>query len=279
MRGRPRAEQDHHATLGVAPGASEEEIRRAYRRLALRWHPDRNPGDPGAAERFRAISEAYAVLIDPVRRRAWEAAHRGEAGPGARPSREDVFRDLFADARASAIFEELARELAAHGVRVGRHDFQRTLFGGRGVVVSGVFVVTPLGAFPGLLRAAGGLLRAGRPARQAPARPASRELPRRPGVLDGLLAGAKRWLGLSAGPAPPGRPAGDLELPLRLTAAEARDGARKRVSLPPGGPARELLVRVPANTRPGTRLRLRGQGPRTPAGGHGDVYLTVALAD
>ena len=69
---RARADRDYYATLGLGPETSEEEIRRTYRRLALEWHPDRNPGNPRAEERFKEISEAYAVLMDPVKRRAYD---------------------------------------------------------------------------------------------------------------------------------------------------------------------------------------------------------------
>ena len=60
--------QDHYAVLGVPPSATAEEIKAAYRRLALATHPDRHPDDPDAEARFRAISTAYAVLSDPAQR-------------------------------------------------------------------------------------------------------------------------------------------------------------------------------------------------------------------
>lgn len=65
--------QDHYAVLGVAPEAPVDEIKRAYRRLALASHPDRHPGDVEAEERFRAISTAYAVLSDPAARAKFDA--------------------------------------------------------------------------------------------------------------------------------------------------------------------------------------------------------------
>lgn len=65
--------QDHYAVLGVTPEATLDDIKRAYRRLALASHPDRHPGDVEAEERFRAISTAYAVLSDPVQRARFDA--------------------------------------------------------------------------------------------------------------------------------------------------------------------------------------------------------------
>lgn len=64
--------QDHYAVLGVAASASQDEIKAAYRRLALATHPDRHPDDPDAEARFRAISTAYAVLSDPAQRARYD---------------------------------------------------------------------------------------------------------------------------------------------------------------------------------------------------------------
>jgi len=66
---------DLYIVLGVQQGASESEIKRAYRRLARRFHPDINPGDQMAAARFRQILEAYETLIDPARRSKYDAGH------------------------------------------------------------------------------------------------------------------------------------------------------------------------------------------------------------
>jgi curved DNA-binding protein CbpA len=76
----PGTEPDHYQTLGVSRDASPEEIRAAYKRLAVRWHPDKNAGDKDRAEvMFKQIGEAYSVLSDPVRR----ADYDGSGGPAA----------------------------------------------------------------------------------------------------------------------------------------------------------------------------------------------------
>jgi DnaJ-class molecular chaperone len=240
---RSRADVDYYAILGVPPAATEEEIRRTFRRLALQWHPDRNPGDPHAEERFKEISEAYAVLMDPAKRRAWEAARRGGEPAGFGPSREDVFRDLFNDPRASAIFEDLARELARLGLRVDRSDFERTLFGGRVVVRGNVFVISPWRVLGRVVRTALGML--GR-------------------RLLGLPARSRLYAGRS-----------DVTFPLRLTAVEADRGGRKRVTLHRADGDDEVLVTIPPGVRSGTRLRLRGKGRALGAGERGDAYLVV----
>ena len=66
-------QKDYYAILGVSRDATLEEIKKAYRGLALKYHPDRNPGDKEAEEKFKEISEAYAVLSDPEKRRAYDA--------------------------------------------------------------------------------------------------------------------------------------------------------------------------------------------------------------
>jgi molecular chaperone DnaJ len=99
------AKRDYYEVLGVARNASPADIKKAYRRLAMECHPDRNPGDASAEQRFRDISEAYEVLRDEQKRAAYDQfGHRAfEQGGGARPggfdfsSFADVFDDLFGD--------------------------------------------------------------------------------------------------------------------------------------------------------------------------------------
>jgi molecular chaperone DnaJ len=72
---------DHYELLGVRRNASSAELRRAYQKLARRLHPDLNPGDPLAAERYRAVTEAFQVLQDKERRAAYDRGERKEKAP------------------------------------------------------------------------------------------------------------------------------------------------------------------------------------------------------
>ena len=71
------ADPDYWSLLGLSPDAGSEQLKRAFRREARRWHPDLNGNDPLAEERFKLVNEAYAVLSDPRRRRAWERGGEG----------------------------------------------------------------------------------------------------------------------------------------------------------------------------------------------------------
>lgn len=64
--------KDYYAVLGVPPGADEQAIKKAYRKLARQYHPNVNPGDKQAEERFKEINEAYEALSDPKRRRKYD---------------------------------------------------------------------------------------------------------------------------------------------------------------------------------------------------------------
>lgn len=97
--------KDYYELLGVSRNAGEEEVKKAYRKLALKYHPDRNPGDKQSEEKFKEVSEAYQVLVDPQKRAQYDQfghAAFGDGGPFAggfdfTSGFEDIFGDIFGE--------------------------------------------------------------------------------------------------------------------------------------------------------------------------------------
>src|ERR1700739_835139 len=140
------SKRDFYETLGVAKNASEEEIKKAYRKLAMKHHPDRNPDDKHAEERFKAAKEAYEVLSDAQKRAAYDrfghagvdpAAAAGAGMGGFAEAFGDIFGDIFGAAtrgRTGGAFRgadlrynmEISLEQAARGfsteIRVPARD-------------------------------------------------------------------------------------------------------------------------------------------------------------
>ncbi len=101
--------KDYYQILGVARNASADEIKSAYRKLALKYHPDRNKGDKEAEQKFKEAAEAYEVLRDPEKRQLYD--QYGEAGLRGRPMRgfstfEDIF-EAFGDIFGGGLFDDL----------------------------------------------------------------------------------------------------------------------------------------------------------------------------
>jgi curved DNA-binding protein len=111
--------KDYYTLLGVDKNASEADIKKAYRKLALKYHPDRNPDNPAAAETFKEITEAYAVLSDPEKKRQYDQF--GSTGFRERFSQEDIYRNF----NVNDIFREFG-----FGGAGGGGDFFSQLFGG-----------------------------------------------------------------------------------------------------------------------------------------------------
>jgi DnaJ-class molecular chaperone len=93
--------RDYYQVLNIAKDAGAEEVKKAYRRLAMKFHPDLNPDDPKTAEYFREITEAYGVLIDEDKRRRYDRDRFRSF------QREDVYQDIFARQDYRDVFDDL----------------------------------------------------------------------------------------------------------------------------------------------------------------------------
>jgi curved DNA-binding protein len=122
------AAKDYYDILGVNKKASDEEIKRAYRKMAMKYHPDRNPNKKEAEERFKEINEAYAVLSDQEKRKQYDTF--GAEGFRQRFTQEDIFRGFDFDEILSGLFGGRGRRESRFGGR-GGFDFG-DFFSGQG---------------------------------------------------------------------------------------------------------------------------------------------------
>lgn len=280
--------KDYYHTLGVEKSASLEEIKRAYRQLALRYHPDRNPGDADAEEQFKLISEAYAVLVDPAKRAQYDQARTHRPQPDAAResgfsySQEDIFRDFFASAYARQAFRDFGKEFEQAGVRFDEKFFQRVFFGGRGFFFGGVFFTGP--GFGRIQRDGGPAFRttlsraarAGRPVAASESTP-----PRIDGGVMGRWGRRIKTLAQSLLKLPPAvetPAASDINFHLTISREQATNGAQVKMVYHRNDQPQKLSVKVPPGTRNGAKLRLKNMGRSTPDGGNGDLFLHIRVA-
>lgn len=276
-----RPAQDHYQVLGVTQDADEKEIKQAYRKLARRYHPDHNVGDPEAEEQFKRVQEAYAVLSDPKRRADYDAQLNLHSLPQAfyaPPAPTQVFdyggrfpqRGEDLTVTAELTFEQSITgtdlELA---IQVSEACMQ---CGGAAVVYGSLASVCHACNGQGMLP------RTRRLKVEVPAgvrdgqqlRVAGKGHGGRFGGLPGDL-----WVELKVQPSPVFRWRGnDLEADVWVSLYDALLGAVVEVPTLTG----RAKIRLPAGTQPHTLQRLRGYGPPVVGSDErGDLYYRIKI--
>lgn len=306
--------RDYYAVLGVEPGASEKDIRSAYKRLARKYHPDANKGSKSSEESFKAISEAYHVLGDPERRRQYDAMRAmGESAgggfPGAggaggqgwpfggfefrtgeagHPDLGSIFSDLFGRAGPAAAGPRRGQDLEYEA----SIEFEEA--------IRGTTITIPLASLV-TCTTCGGSGTTGRSRRGSPtacrrcrgdgvvrsSRTISARIP--PGARDGSRVRVAGGGDAGRRGGPPGdlyvllqvrphryfrREGSHIVLDVPLSYAEAALGVKVTVPTLEG----RASVHIPPGTRSGQKLRLRGKGVPSHGGKpSGDQIVVVSI--
>ena len=267
--------KDYYQTLGVPDNANQEDIKRAFRKLAFKYHPDTNPGnEKSAEEKFKEISEAYGVLGDEGKRQQYEF-RRKFAGVGYdtgyggfQYSQQDIFRNTFSN---QAMFDELSRMFSQAGLRFDQDFLDRVFFGGSGIIFQ--FFAGPGGARQGAYKFGD--------------RAAYQRSPYastyKPGLIERSLTWVvskisrfvlRRLFGFEYKPLSESNL--DQHIELEISPGEASTGCEKQVIYKSGGRARKLVVKVPSGVKPGTKIRLKNMGTVEDKKS-GDLYLHVKV--
>ncbi len=264
---------DPYSVLGVARGASDEEVRSAFRKLAKSCHPDLHPGDKAASDRFKSLSAAYDIVGDPERRRQYDAGlidARGEpvrqpyANSAGAYSSDGTFSDVFNDFFGDATWPG-ARPNSRPGFHVRGQDVRYTL--------EVAFLEAITGTKKRVTMPEGGVL----------------DLTVPEGVADGQVLRLRGKGKPGFGGAEPGdalveihvkphadfqRIGDDIHMSLPVSLDEAVLGGKIEVATPTG---RVQLV-LPKGTSSGRVFRLKSKGARSGATGkHGALLITVRI--
>ena len=246
-------QKDYYEILGIEKTANQKQLKDAYRNLALRYHPDRNKGNPAAAAKMKEINESYAVLSHPEKRKQYDTLQQTYGSSAYGQFRQTYSeQDIFRGSDIQQIFEELSR---AFGFR-GFDDVFRESYG------SGyqTFEFRRPGAFGRVF--VGG-------SRGGEGRVAS---PLLGGHLGRLIKYVliRKW---------------GIELPERgkdlrdiITISPALIQTGGKIRYLSRQTAKELLVTIPPNIRAGQKIRLKGMGEKGKGGGEpGDLYIEVRV--
>jgi len=281
------AETNYYKILGVNKTASDNEIKKAYRKLAMKYHPDHTKGDKSDEEKFKKISEAYAVLSDKEKRKQYDTF--GSAGFQQRYSQEDIFK--------GSDFESILSELFGGSGRFGG--------GGRGMRFS-FGGDSPFGGYQRnqqahtkgsdleyelpltLEEVAAGTQKTVSFQHKGRSEKITVKIPK------GMIAGKKVRIAGKGEPSPYGGPAGDLYIKAKVLDhpvydVQAQDLYINRdiklseailgtnISVPTLS-GKELKLKIPAGTKHKTKMRLSGHGlPHMHGNGQGDLYVRIDI--
>lgn len=277
--------RNYYSILGIDPKAGEEEIKKNYRALAFQCHPDRNPDDPAATEKFKEITEAYAVLMDSSKRRQYDdflfasQTRRGAPEPRFAYTQEEIFRDLFNNPILYNFLNELDKDFGKSGVQFGPSLFENVFFRQGGVFFAGAIfgAFNPLGRayklynFFKMARTAHGIYKQ---YRQTQGRTPG-EIPETRKKTSGII---KEKLQALFGQKDTTREQQRLSFSLRISPEEAEEGTEKTLAFTTDGREERLKVKIPPATRGGTQLRLKGKGARIGDGEkRSDLFLVIEV--
>lgn len=295
MPEREWADKDYYAVLGVPKTASEADVKKAYRKLAQKYHPDANPNDTSAEERFKEVSGAYDVLGDAKQRKEYDdfremlssgfgGGFRGGFPGGGFPGGGRGGRGPFGSGGTRIRIEDLGDlgNIFTGDDAVFGEDAINTLFG-RGKTKGRDLETTLQLGFEEALNGTTASLRLTDPGG------GSRSI--RVRIPEGVTDGARIRVGGRGGPSPNGGPAGDLyvtvsvaphpifgrkgrdlTLSLPVTFAEAALGAEVAVPTLDGG---SVTLKIPPGTQTGRTFRIRGKGGAS--GKANDLYVTANI--
>jgi DnaJ-class molecular chaperone len=276
---------DPYETLGVARDASQDDIRKAYRKAAKDTHPDLNPGRPETEKRFKEINAAYDIIGDPDKRKRYDAGEIDETGVERKPDRH--FYREYAEADPDMRYRRRAERAAGQGQNA--HDFDydifADLFRGRGQGAG--FRMPPQDVRYAL---AIDFLEAVNGTHKVVAMPDGKTLDITiPAGIDSGQVLRLKGQGLPGSDGKPGdayveitvrphaafkREGHDILTTLPVSLGEALNGASVRVETVDG----PVDVKVPKGAREGTKLRLRGKGvSRGKDGGRGDQLVEIRI--
>jgi DnaJ-class molecular chaperone len=266
-------QKDYYKVLGVSEDASADEIKKTYRKLAFKYHPDRNPGKE---EMMKELNEAYAVLSDSTKRSEYDS-YRQSYGFYARDHFRQTYteEDIFRNSDINRVFEEFSR---AFGFSSAEDIFSRNSFYGgqfrsfqfKGPGFSGrsFFFFGPTSkVYQDAIKASQ------YQTREAPAN--------RPSILSKLiLKGMKAFqksMAKKYGLELPER-GEDVEDEITISSEVASEGGRIRYHYANPANPRDIMIKVPSGIKESQRIRLRGMGKGGIYGGEsGDLYLRVKI--